>query len=310
MATHAGFTLSLDCEGLWGMADQQAVVAAGRINNAALRNTYEFVHRTLGASGLKATMAFVTCFAADPNAVRAQMATLEQLACHSPGWFAHLLPALRAGQTDGWNGNAYYKALMQAGHEMAWHGATHMPLTQQTPVAAVKQETRLAQALFADLGQSPTTIVFPRNLVGHLTLLRDAGFNTYRASPPGGIGGRIASLMNEWNVLDNRVAGKPALVDGWNVSPAGFFLNWPSGVRAMVPVAVTMQRWKSLLRSAVKQGGYVHMWFHPHNLITAPAMKMAFAEIMREVGQLVRTGDIVNLTMSQANGYYAAKGSR
>jgi hypothetical protein len=46
------------------------------------------------------------------------------------------------------------------------------------------------------------------------------------------------------------------------------------------------------------------MWFHPHNLITAPAMKVAFAEIMREVGRMVRTGDLVNLTMAQANLYY------
>lgn len=292
------------------MADQQAVVAAGRINDAALRDTYEFIRRTLGESGLNATTAFVTCFAADPDAVRAQMETLAQLACHSPEWFAHVLPALRAGQTDGWNGNAYYRALMQAGHEMAWHGATHMPLTHQTPAEAVALEIRLAQTLFADLGHKASTIIFPRNLVGHLARLNEAGYKTYRASPPGGFGGRLASLMNEWNVLDKRVADKPVLVDGWQVSPAGFFLNWPSGVRAMVPVAVTVQRWKSLLRNAVKQGGYVHMWFHPHNLLTAPAMKIAFAEIMREVGQLVLAGDMVNLTMAQANTYYAAEESR
>ena len=93
-------------------------------------------------------------------------------------------------------------------------------------------------------------------------------------------------------------------MDGWHVSPAGFFLNWPSGVRAMVPVPVTVMRWKSLLRSAVEQGGYVHMWFHPHNLITAPAMKVAFAQIMKEVGQLVRSGDMVSLTMSEANAHF------
>lgn len=288
------------------MADQQAVVAAGRLNDATLHDTYEFIRRTLDVSNLRATTAFVTCFAADPDAVRAQLATLAQLAGHSPEWFAHVLPALRAGQTDGWNGNAYYTALMQAGHEMAWHGATHMPLTDQTPVAAVELEIRLAQTLFAGLGLTPSTIVFPRNLVGHQARLHDAGFKTYRASPPGGFGGRLASLLNEWNVLDSRVHDKPALVDGWQVSPAGFFLNWPSGVRAMVPVAVTVQRWKSLLRSAVAHGGYVHMWFHPHNLITAPAMKIAFAEIMQQVGQLVRAGDMVNLTMSQANNHYAS----
>jgi len=92
--------------------------------------------------------------------------------------------------------------------------------------------------------------------------------------------------------------------DGWHVSPSGFFLNWPAGVRSLVPVPVTIRRWKSLLREAVDRGGYVHMWFHPHNLITAPLMKVAFDEILREVGELVRSGDLVSLTMAEANEYY------
>ena len=150
------------------MADQQAVVSSGRINDAALRETYGFILRTLGESGLKATAAFVSCFAAGTDAVRAQMATLEQLAGLSPEWFAHLLPALKAGRSDGWDGASHYRALTQAGHEMAWHGATHMPLTHRHPGEAVELEIQLAQALFADLGHTPETIVFPRNRVGHL----------------------------------------------------------------------------------------------------------------------------------------------
>ena len=47
------------------------------------------------------------------------------------------------------------------------------------------------------------------------------------------------------------------------------------------------------------------MWFHPHNLITAPAMQGAFEQIMKEVGQLVRSGDMVSLTMCEANSYFA-----
>lgn len=292
------------------MADQQAVVQAGQVNDIALRDTYEFINRTLGDAGLQATAAFVTCFAAEFDAILAHIHTLEQLAYHSPEWFANVLPALKIGRIDGWNGATYFRSLKQAGHEMAWHGATHMPLTAQTPVLAIDLEIQLAKKLFADLGHSPSTIVFPRNLTGHLELLRRSGFNTYRSSPPSGLLGRVGSLVSEWNLLDSRVVGKPVLINEWHVSPAGFFLNWPSGVRSLVPIAVTVQRWKSLLRSAVAQGGYVHMWFHPHNLITAPAMKVAFADIMREVGHMVRAGDLVNLTMAQANNHYATEGAQ
>jgi len=305
MSLPAAFTLSLDCEGLWGMADQQSLVCSGKINDAALGVAYEFIRCIMAESSLRATAAFVSCFAAEPDAIQQQMRLLESLALYSPNWFAQIMPALRSGQLNGWNGAKYFQALKLAGHEMAWHGSTHMPLIEQTPAEAVKLEIQLAQVLMADLGQTPGTIVFPRNQVGHLNQLRVANFHTYRASPPSSLANRLGSLVSEWNVFDNRVNDRPALRGGWHVSPPGYFLNWPSGLRSMVPLAVTIQRWKSLLRCAVEQGGYVHMWFHPHNLITAPAMKGAFEQIMKEVGQLVRSGDMVNLTMSEANAHFA-----
>jgi len=305
MGLPATFTLSLDCEGLWGMADQRSLVCSGKINDAALGMAYEFIRCTMAESGVRATAAFVSCFAAELDALKQQMRLLESLATHSPNWFAQIMPALRSGQLNGWNGSKYFRALKLAGHEMAWHGSTHMPLIEQTPTDAVELEIQLAQALMADLGQTPGAIVFPRNQVGHLKQLRVANFDTYRASPPSSLPDRLGSLVNEWNVFDSRVNDRPVLRGGWHVSPSGYFLNWPSGLRAMVPVGVTIQRWKSLLRNAVEQGGYVHMWFHPHNLITAPAMQGAFEQIMKEVGQLVRSGDIVNLTMSEANAHFA-----
>lgn len=304
MPSKAGFTLSLDCEGLWGMADQPAVVRAGVINHATLDDTYAFIRRTLDETGLSATAAFVSCFAAGPEAVRNQLDTLEQLADLLPGWFSQVLPAVKAGHTSGWDGARHFRALQQAGHEMAWHGATHMPLTADTHADAIDLEIRLAKALCGDLDHWPETLVFPRNRVGHLGPLRAAGFKTYRASPPNGFSARWRGLANEWNVIDGRVHHKPEIRDGWRVSPAGFFLNWPSGARSMVPIGVTVARWKSLLRHAVAHGGYVHMWFHPHNLITAPDMKVTFEQIMKAAGELVRSGDMVSLTMAEANAHF------
>lgn len=305
MQTRAGFTLSLDCEGLWGMADQPGVVNTGLICDASLAQAYGLISRVLEVNGVKATCAFVSAFAAGAEALRAHLPLLRALASQSPTWFAHALPAIESGRLDGWFGAAFYTALRKAGHEMAWHGATHLTLADQTSADAVELELQLAAHLFKALGHSPRTIVFPRNLVGHLDRLQQAGFQTYRARPPAGVTGRLSGLLNEWNVFDGRVQARPLAQHGWHVSPAGFFLNWPSGARSLVPVSVTVSRWKSLLRSAVGRGGYVHMWFHPHNLITAPAMQGAFEQIMKEVGQLVQSGDMVSLTMSEANAHFA-----
>jgi peptidoglycan/xylan/chitin deacetylase (PgdA/CDA1 family) len=301
---NAGFTLSLDCEGLWGMADQQAVLSAGRINDATLREVYQLILRTLDQNSIKATAAFVSCFAAQREAVLQCLDLIRGLAEYSPEWFSNIVPTLEGAQHSGWDGYEHFKAFQRAGHEMGWHGATHMPLSVKTSPEAVELEISLAKRLFASLGVTPKTIVFPRNRVGHLDRLRGEGFNAYRASLPGGVRGRVTSLAGELHLLDNRVAAKPIHHDGWGASPAGFFLNWPSGVRSLVPLVITVRRWKSLLRSAVENGGYVHMWFHPHNLITAPAMRESFTEIMDEVGALVRSGDLSSMTIAQANDYY------
>lgn len=304
VTARAGFTLSLDCEGLWGMADQPGVVSAGALCDRSLSQAYGLIARVLGTHELKATCAFVSAFAAGAEALRANQPVLRELARHSPAWFAQVLPAIERGQLDGWFGDAFYTALRAAGHEMAWHGATHLCLADQTSADAVELELQLAASLFDAIGHTPKTIVFPRNLVGHLDRLERAGFQTYRARPPSGFTARFSGLANEWKVWDSRVQAKPIRQQGWRVSPAGFFLNWPSGVRSWVPVGVTVSRWKSLLRAAVEREGYVHMWFHPHNLITAPAMQGAFEQLMKEVGQLVRAGDMVSLTMSEANAHF------
>ncbi len=286
------------------MADQEAVLSAGRINDSALRDAYQLILRALDQNGVKTTAAFVSCFASRREAVLQSLDLIQGLAEYSPEWFSNIAPALDGGKQNGWCGHEYFKAFQQAGHEMGWHGATHMPLSAETPPEAVELELTLAKRLFAELGSTPGTIVFPRNRIGHLDRLRGDGFCAYRASPPGGLLGRVTGLAGEWHLFDTRVADKPRYIDSWGVSPAGFFLNWPSGARSLVPVGVTVRRWKSLLRSAVESGGYVHMWFHPHNLITAPAMRESFTRIMAEVGALVRSGDLSSMTIAEANEYY------
>lgn len=300
MGSTGRFTLSLDCEGLWGMADQDAVVRAGLICRRSLEGAYSFVSRVLEESGIRATCAFVSSFAAEPDALTEQRPLFRELAAASPSWFRHVLPALDSGRLDGWTGHAASVALRAAGHEIGWHGATHLPLGDETPAQVVALETELAQRLFAVSGHHPTSIVFPRNQVGHLAALRQSGFDTYRASAKAvGLPHRVGALAREWDIRDTAVQARPFVRDGWRVSPAGNFLNWPSGARAFVPVSVTILRWRSLLRHAAAKGGYVHMWFHPHNLITAPAMCTSFEAILREAGELVRAGDLANVTMAE-----------
>jgi peptidoglycan/xylan/chitin deacetylase (PgdA/CDA1 family) len=304
MTTAAVFTLSLDCEGLWGMADQEKIVRGGDICQKSLQDAYGFIRRILDRNQVPATCAFVSAFAVGRETLRQHSSLLQELAASSPSWFTHILPAVLQDHLDGWTGDEFYRDLHRDGHEMAWHGATHLSLANSTPDAAVELELLLAQRLFEVLGERPRTIVFPRNDIGHLPRLLASGFTCYRAGSTGHVLDRLGQLARELNVRDRGNAETPYTRDGWLVSPPGWFLNRPKGVRSLVPVAVTISRWRSMLNAAVADGKYVHMWFHPHNLITGPAMRDAFEAVMAHVGDLTRTGDLVALTMDSANRHF------
>lgn len=298
------FTVSLDCEGLWGMADSAETFREGRINRASLDDAYRFLQSELDRYSIRATAAFVSCFGAPHDAARTVLPELQALARKEPIWFERLLPRLQDGRAEalsGLEGDRYWSAFAKAGHEMAWHGATHLPLVPSLDPEALELELRISAKLNHTLGTAPTSIVFPRNKIGHLSTLKDAGFLTYRDSRKDGFDRRLMNLLGEWNAWDRGDDVGPCLRDGWGLSPAGYFLNWPSGIRRAIPVSVTVARWKSMLRAASEHGRYVHMWFHPHNLITAPTMKTAFSSILNFASDLVRLGDIKVMTMNEAH---------
>jgi hypothetical protein len=300
----AAFTLSLDCEGLWGMADNPVAVSNGLINGASLFEAYATILSTLDQNCLKATAAFVTCFAVTLDGLLDQRNLLNAVAELNPDWFKHILVAIETGKMEGWSGNRLYLRMRNAGHEIAWHGTTHQPLSNAASKESVELELRLTTQLFRQLGQRPGTIIFPRNQVGHIEVLRRYGFNSYRQGHSVSTIGKAIKLLAELNVMDRGCRKLPNMHNGMLVSPGGFFLNWPSGIRALVPISVTVQRWKSMLRHAVETGGYLHMWFHPHNFITAPEMVESFKMIMDCVGELVQSGDLVSLTIEETKGYY------
>jgi hypothetical protein len=294
------FLLSLDCEGLWGMADSPRTVDSGVINDASLADAYDFILATLTKNGLTATAAFVTAFAVERESLQECIHEIRELARLNPTWFRCIMRALETGSMNGWRGVKLHDSFAMSGMEMAWHGATHLPLSDETSVESVTLELEIACRLFDALDYRPRTIIFPRNEIGHLDLLRKAGFENFRESPGKGIANRVLALVSELNVASKCSHETPLLAcREWGAAAAGSFLNWPSGMRRLIPISITTQRWKSILMDAATHGGIAHMWFHPHNLITAPAMRLSFEEIIRFAGQLVKSGDLQNLTIAE-----------
>jgi len=177
--------------------------------------------------------------------------------------------------------------------EIAGHGFSHRPLT---PADATRDEVRweLDALRRLDLFHDQSwTLVYPRNQIGYVDELGDHGIVGYRERRQPAFG-RAGTLLSELNVV---AAAEPHASDAAAIPiPAGFFLNWRSGGRRMVPAAVTVRRWTSLLRDAAKHDRVVHLWSHPHNFLTGDGMLPMFREIVRVAAAMCTRGDLVNMT--------------
>ena len=282
----ARFILSLDCEGKWGLADQLEDREARLLTDDRLRVAYRSILDVLDDYDVPATFAFVGLFSQSAASFARVRAEVDALAVRAP---AYLKPALRSidHDGDGWHGDQLVAAVAASptGHEIALHGVTHVPWTD-VDADFVRDELRLGGTLDGPVRDS-RTFVYPRNLVAHVDILAEqgmAGFRTARSKRS-----RAASFISEFDLM--ATPDVPPRPTGLVPIPAGFFLNWRSGLRRLVPRAVTIARARRLLDSASANGGIVHYWLHPENVATAPATLTLFRALVREVARRRDSGD-------------------
>jgi hypothetical protein len=139
------------------------------------------------------------------------------------------------------------------------------------------------------------TFVYPRNLVAHQAVLRDAGIKGYRANRASS--SRLAAYLSEWNILQ-MPENDPPKTEPIEI-PAGFFVNWQSGLRRLVPPEITRARVRHLLAKASQQGSIVHFWSHPENFATAPATFDVLAVLLAEVAAARDAGQLTVMTQQQ-----------
>ena len=300
------FTLSLDCEGLWGVADHLGASTAC-INQSSLSEVYRYIEDVLSHHSIKATYAFTTLFTQDEVNILKYKDIIKSHVNEKDDWYKYIYNALQNENLNGWLGRDFYLQAKKNGHEIAWHGFTHHPLGQTTTENIVEFEIVESLKIFKKESISVNSIVFPRNDVGHLKLLNDSGFNVYRK----GVieqsrlhSNKYYRVLDELNILKSSQKFKQSKNNPMISLPAGYFLNWPSGPRQLIPSEVTYKRWNHILRSASKKSSQAHMWFHPHNMITAPKMRDTFENVIKNVSTKIQNGEIINLTMDECKMYY------
>lgn len=195
----------------------------------------------------------------------------------SPDWFAR--------ERDAWADRSALRfapellrelTSSEVAHEIGCHSFSHVIHTD-VQRSVVHAELVASADAFRVQGIEPTSYVYPRNAVAHSDLLAAHGYTAYRGAgdSPGTARRRARKLMGA-------VGGKPPLVepvvdgDGLVVIPPSLFLFGFEGLARTVvePVLgdpIVEQAIRGIDR-AVESDGVLHLWLHPNDLVTEPAV--------------------------------------
>jgi peptidoglycan/xylan/chitin deacetylase (PgdA/CDA1 family) len=288
----ARFILSFDCEGKWGVADGLTAKHRRDLSDERLHEAYQSILDVLDEYEIQATFAFVGAFAQSPDDFARIRPDIEALDRRAPGYLGPALRDIDEANGTGWHGHHLVDAVGSScvHHEIALHGLTHIPWTT-VDEAFAEAEMRMLESLEGPVRDS-RTFVYPRNLVAHTEVLARHGFEGFRTARPER--SRLVSLLSEFNLFE--VPEHARLTDDIVPIPAGFFLNWRSGLRGLVPPAVTRIRARRLLDSAAASGAVVHYWLHPENIASAPSTLELLRTLARDVANAREAGDCEVLT--------------
>lgn len=287
--------LTFDCEGKWGVADKLDPHYRHCLTSRALDATYRDVLGLLRKYRMRATFAFSAAFAVSRSDFAQLLPAIERHGAADGPWMRNALAQIRNDDGDGWFGPDCFQAVRQDDvHEIASHGFSHLPWGASYATRdVVDAELALVRTVPGFSSRCVETFVYPRNQVAHTDILPSHGFRSFRDGRHSF--GRAANLLRELNLVapsekPRRVAPDLAAL------PAGHFLNWRYGARRAIPIAVTVERWKHMLRHASRNHGVVHAWTHPENFVDGESMFPLLERILRVIAEEREAGRLLVVT--------------
>ena len=283
----AKIVVSLDFELRWGLADVLGEdVTAYRRNLEGVVDVVPRLLELFANRGVEATWAVVGALACQdwdewlgrtPTSPRYDDATLRWRDAYrmlDPNGRLHFAPALveEIGRTRG--------------QELGSHTFSHIYLREPGITREdVERDTDAVASLFAArFGRRPTSFVFPRNQVGHLSVLRERGIRVWRDTPRPFFwratrGNEQSKTMRSLRLADSILPlGKRRSAE--QEHRASYF------VRVGLPEPLWRAHRARIRSDArhLRSGETLHLWWHPHNLGAAPAASCArVAELLDDV---------------------------
>lgn len=152
------------------------------------------------------------------------------------------------------------------------------------------------------------SFVFPRDRVGHLDLLKEYGFTTYRGAIPkwyeqGEDRSVVKRLAHLWDVVTAATPPTvlPELEKNGLVNIPGSMIFFPvQGIRRYIPMSRRVKRAQKGLDAAVEEKKIFHLWFHPTNMaFESDQMFDGLRAIIEYAAKLREAGDLEILSMSE-----------
>ena len=211
-----------------------------------------------------------------------------------------------------WYGADVVKAIQAApvGHEIGFHGHTHETFDSMSAEQAqleVDEWKRLAQRY----GIQATSIVFPRDRIGHLALLHENGFENYRMDVHLSLlfrnryfGRYVKTLDHILGITTAPSYPLEAVYDQGmlRLTASQHLFAFNRGVdRILDRLGLTKLRIRRLLRGikrAAKRGEIFHFWAHPWEFESAGDIEK-LETVLALVAELIAKGEMESVTMGQ-----------
>jgi peptidoglycan/xylan/chitin deacetylase (PgdA/CDA1 family) len=269
MLTRGAFTLSLDFELIWGTLDLFGPDGFRRACEIEREEIVDRLLEVLVEFEIPATWCIVGHLFLDRcDGKHPEIAIDQQWFAHDPGtdqtrdpifYGCDLIEKIRACKVP---------------QEIGSHSFSHVifgDCSRETAASELAASLAVAGARGVEL----RSFVFPRNVVGHVDLLRDFGFLCYRGPEPvwyengrwPGSVKRIAHLAHVAFAMTPPVVTPIDEGSGlWNIP--GSMIYFPMhGVRRYIPLSRRVRRAVKGLDAAARHRRVFHLWFHPTNLV-------------------------------------------
>jgi len=302
MINKPNFIISLDCEGKWGTVGLKEIQK--KLSSDNLNNVYKKINNLLLKYEMPATFAFVMALTlSEEESKKFHCLSIEEKDQNNI-YLKEFWKSKKQGNIEGWLEPKIFEEISKNTNiEIASHGFSHYICDDQANTLEIENEFRNSLKVSNIKNITLKTFVFPENKIGNLNILKKFNYAGYRNVKKSKYKNskikRFKNLLDEFNIFE--IIQEQNSVDKYGLTsiPSGFFFNSKFGLRNLVPGFITFEKWKRLINYSIENNKTLHLWFHPHNLISAPKSFTVLENIFKYLYKLRNLNKISVITQEQ-----------